>query len=59
MVAALKLGLEDEDSAIAMTFALGNLAPGQSTTFEYYTSLDPDYNSGLASYYGFFRSSNK
>jgi LPXTG-motif cell wall-anchored protein len=43
----LKLGEKDEDSAIAITFSLGNLAPGQSTTFEYYTSLDPDYNSGL------------
>lgn len=36
-----------EDQAIAITFALGNLEPGQSTTFEYYTSLDPDYNAGL------------
>lgn len=46
--AALKLGEKVEDSAIAITFSLGNLEPGQSTAFEYYTSLDPNYNAGLA-----------
>jgi LPXTG-motif cell wall-anchored protein len=40
------------DQAIAMTFSLGNLAPGQSTTFEYYTCLDPNYNSGLEAIMG-------
>lgn len=35
------------DQAIAITFALGDLAPGMSVNFEYYTSLDPNYKSGL------------
>lgn len=41
-----------EDQSIAITFALGNLSPGQSVTFEYYTSLDPDYEAGLAAIMG-------
>lgn len=40
------------DQAIAITFSLGNLAPGQSTTFQYYTSLDPSYSDGLAAIMG-------
>jgi LPXTG-motif cell wall-anchored protein len=40
------------DGAIAITFDLGDLAPGQSTTFEYYTSLDPNYSAGLAAIMG-------
>lgn len=43
----LKKGEVLEDQAIAITFALGNLAPGESVNFEYYTSLDPSYESGL------------
>ena len=43
----LKKGEVLDDQAIAITFALGNLAPGKSVTFEYYTSLDPNYESGL------------
>lgn len=40
------------DKAIAITFSLGNLEPGQSTTFQYYTSLDPNYSDGLAAIMG-------
>lgn len=41
------------DEAIAITFALGNLAPGESTTFNYFTSLDPNYEEGLAAIMGY------
>ena len=43
----LKKGEIPADQAIAITFALGDLAPGMSVSFEYYTSLDPSYESGL------------
>ncbi len=35
-------GFEKEDNAIAITFDCGTLAPGQSTTLSYYSSLDPN-----------------
>lgn len=37
----------NDDTAIAMTFALGDLAPGESVTFTYYTSLNGDLEEGL------------
>lgn len=36
-----------DDIAIAMTFALGDLAPGESVTCTYYTSLNGDLEEGL------------
>lgn len=36
-----------DDAAITMTFDLGTLAPGESVTFEYYTSLNEDFEKGM------------
>lgn len=36
-----------DDSGIAITFALGNLAPGQSTSLVYYSSLDPNVSTAI------------
>ncbi len=38
---------EDEDDAIAITFRLGDLQPGASTTFSYYSSLDPNASASV------------
>ncbi|SFL65210.1 S-layer homology domain-containing protein [Paenibacillus sp. 1_12] len=35
------------DSYVAMAFAFGDLTPGQSVTFEYIESLNPDLNAAL------------
>lgn len=37
----------EDDAAIVMNAALGNLSPGQSATFTYYTSLNADFEAGL------------
>lgn len=36
-----------DDTAIALNTALGDLEPGESVTFAYYTSLNSDFESGL------------
>lgn len=36
-----------EDNGIAITFACGNLAPGESTTLTYYSSLDPNVEESI------------
>ncbi|MBS7528124.1 InlB B-repeat-containing protein, partial [Fusibacter paucivorans] len=37
----------NNDVWIAITFDLGDLAPGESTTLSFYNSLNPDFESGL------------
>lgn len=41
------VGYTMEDNAIALTFDLGSLAPGESTSFSFYSSLDPDVTNSL------------